>query len=71
LDIFKIAEWFHIFGQLYSTVKFTDKKSGQRMGWATFWAIFSQTHPVTLSHPLEKQEQTFFSAEQTNKLELL
>jgi hypothetical protein len=21
----------------------------QKMGWATYWAIFSQTHPVTLA----------------------
>jgi hypothetical protein len=29
----------------------------QKMGWATFWAIFSQTHLATLltDHPLRKK----------------
>jgi hypothetical protein len=38
----------HIFGLLYSTVKFMHKCS-QIFGWAIFCVIFSQTHLVTLA----------------------
>jgi hypothetical protein len=34
------------FGRLYSADKFM-LLSRQKMGWATFWANFSQTHLVT------------------------
>jgi hypothetical protein len=34
------------FEQLFSTVKVTHWF--EKMGWTTFWAIFSKTHPVTL-----------------------
>jgi hypothetical protein len=27
----------------------------QKIGWAAFWAILSQTHPVTLSHSPQTQ----------------
>jgi hypothetical protein len=38
----------------------------QKMGWAIFWAIFSQTHPVTLnaaaaSQCLPSEEDPFLS----------
>jgi hypothetical protein len=39
----KIIEAALIFGLLFSTVK-----NRQKMGWATLWAFFSQTHLVTL-----------------------
>jgi hypothetical protein len=29
------------------------------MGWATFWAIFSQSHLVALVSAFGKQEQAF------------
>jgi hypothetical protein len=45
----KIAEVVHIFGLLYSTVKFTYALLDTKKGWATFWAKFLQTHLVTLS----------------------
>jgi hypothetical protein len=35
------------FGQLYSAVKFM-YWTWQKLVWATFWAIFSQTHQVAL-----------------------
>jgi hypothetical protein len=35
-----------MFGLLFASVKFLHL-FGQNMGWATFWAIFSQTHLVT------------------------
>jgi hypothetical protein len=34
--------------QLLAMVKFKNK-FGQKMGWATFWAIFSETHLLTLA----------------------
>jgi hypothetical protein len=43
----KITEVAHIFWLLYSMVKFK-RKVGPKIVWATFWAIFSQTHLVTL-----------------------
>jgi hypothetical protein len=41
-SIFKL-EVTHIFGLLFTKVKID-----QRIGWVMFWAIFSQTHLVTL-----------------------
>jgi hypothetical protein len=51
----KITEVSQIFGLLYSVVEFKHK-FGQKIGWATFWMIFSQTHLVTLllNKPLSK-----------------
>jgi hypothetical protein len=43
----KIAEMAQIFGLLCSTVNVT-YHFGQNLSWATFWAIFSQTHLATL-----------------------
>jgi hypothetical protein len=43
----RITEVAHIFGLLYSSVKFKNK-CWQKIGWATFWAIFSQPNLVTL-----------------------
>jgi hypothetical protein len=43
----KITEVSDIFEILDSNDKFKHKII-QRLGWATFWAIFSQTHLVTL-----------------------
>jgi hypothetical protein len=37
-----------IFGSLFPTIKITHVLILTRNGWATFWAIFSQTHLVTL-----------------------
>jgi hypothetical protein len=43
----KIAEIVQIFGLLFSAEKVMHKFR-QKMCWATFWAIFSQNHLVTL-----------------------
>jgi hypothetical protein len=43
----KISEMAQIPRLLFSTVKVMHK-FGQKMCWATFWAIFSQPHFVTL-----------------------
>jgi hypothetical protein len=44
----KITEIAHIFGLLFATVKVM-RSFFTKMLWATFWAIFSQTHLVTLT----------------------
>jgi uncharacterized membrane protein len=44
----KIAVTAQIFGILFSMVKVKYKKQRQKMCWASFWGIFSQTHLVTL-----------------------
>jgi hypothetical protein len=36
-----------ILGRLFDAVKVMFSL-WQKMGWSTFWAIFSQTHPVAL-----------------------
>jgi hypothetical protein len=33
------------------------------IGWATFWAIFSRTHPVTLASDDEKSRNECFAAQ--------
>jgi hypothetical protein len=43
----KITEVSQIFGLVFTTVKVM-YKFGQKVVWATVWAIFSQTHLVTL-----------------------
>jgi hypothetical protein len=43
----KITEIAQFLGLLFSTVKVV-QKFGQKMCWATFWAIFSRTHLATL-----------------------
>jgi hypothetical protein len=43
----KITEVSQIFGLLFTTVPVV-YYSGQKIGWATFWATFSQTHLVSL-----------------------
>jgi hypothetical protein len=43
---FKTAEVVLIFELLFSTVKIIVILT-KKMGWATFWSIFSQTHLVT------------------------
>jgi hypothetical protein len=49
LDSFlKITEVAHIFVLLYSTVNFSCIDFYKKMGWATFLAIYSQPHLVTL-----------------------
>jgi hypothetical protein len=48
LGSFLITDVAHIFELLLSTVKVMHS-FGPKTGWATFWAIFSQTHLVTLS----------------------
>jgi ascorbate-specific PTS system EIIC-type component UlaA len=42
-----ITEVAQIFGLLLSTEK-VENGFWQKMDWATFWAIFSQTHQATL-----------------------
>jgi hypothetical protein len=37
-----------MFGQLFATVKICNALILKKMYWVIFWAIFSQTHPVTL-----------------------
>jgi hypothetical protein len=54
----KMTEVAHIFGPRYSTVKFM-REFGQKMGWATFWANFSQTPLVTLPTNHFSQLQNF------------
>jgi hypothetical protein len=43
LKITKVAQIIVIFFSTQRVARILTK-----MGWATFWAIFSQTHPVTL-----------------------
>jgi hypothetical protein len=43
----KITEGSTNFWTTFSAEKFM-YKFRENMGWATYWAIFSQTHPVTL-----------------------
>jgi hypothetical protein len=45
---FKNTEEAHILGLLFHHRKSEVLILTQKIGWATFWVIFSQTHPVTL-----------------------
>jgi hypothetical protein len=47
-SFFKITEVAQIFGLLFSMVKLHNVLISTKMGWASCWAIFSQTHLVTL-----------------------
>jgi hypothetical protein len=51
---FRITEVSNRFGLLYSVDKLKNK-FWQKIGWATFWAIFSLTHLVTLRGPNGKK----------------
>jgi hypothetical protein len=44
----KITEAAHIFCSSFPSLKLCRYKFGQGLGWATIWAILSQTHLVTL-----------------------
>jgi hypothetical protein len=46
----KKQKWPNFVGYSFSTVKgYVCIHFGEKIGWATFWAIFSQTHLVTLA----------------------
>jgi hypothetical protein len=44
---FKLKKWPNFFGYFFPR-KMLRINVDLKMGWATFWAIFSQTHLVTL-----------------------
>jgi putative alpha-1,2-mannosidase len=49
----------HVFGILFATVK-AMHQFWQKMYWDTFWAIFSQTHLVTLISNVISRSLSFF-----------
>jgi hypothetical protein len=57
-SFFRITEEGEMFWLLFASVKFLHL-FGQNMGWATFWAIFSQTHLVTLLYIDRIADQPF------------
>jgi hypothetical protein len=58
----KIREVANIFGLLFSSAKFMHLVFTKR-GWDTFWAIFSQTHLVTLLRERQQKNGLRFGTE--------